>query len=427
MANVRGTDGTAVIWCHKGKTIGDELSWVDPSYYDKSRVGAALKVVYSQSSQNTQNGLPVVYLNQNNHWEGMGGGLATKSPVTLPAVSVPTLGSFASSGITFSGTIAPGMTQEYDYSYNDGSYIFRGTATTAGVFNYTIINTQQVKNWRGTVQSEWITYFPVEFHIYANSYLNQNANGGRFPDQSTVITQTVDGYTAPTYTITTTAPTRAGYTFLGWSTSSTATTPSYYGGGSYTGVLDGTSTLYAVWSLNTYNVSLTAGTGGSVSGGGTYNYGSTANISATPNAHYHFTNWSDGNTNASRTFMVSANVTLTAYFAADTHTVTLTAGTGGTVSGGGTYNYGSTANISATPNSGYKFVQWSDGNTSASRSLTVTGDVSLSASFEPAIATTNVKVNGAWTQGSVYIKVNGSWVESKKIYVKVNGNWVEGS
>ena len=50
--------------------------------------------------------------------------------------------------------------------------------------------------------------------------------------------------------IPTTIPTRSNYTFLGWSTSSSATTPSYYAGSTYTftGSTSGTThRLYAVW------------------------------------------------------------------------------------------------------------------------------------------------------------------------------------
>lgn len=43
----------------------------------------------------------------------------------------------------------------------------------------------------------------------------------------------------------------------------------------------------------------------------------------------------------------------------------------GTVTGAGTYHYGKTYTITATPASGWKFVKWSDGNTSASRTFTV--------------------------------------------------------
>ena len=54
----------------------------------------------------------------------------------------------------------------------------------------------------------------------------------------------------------------------------------------------------------------------------------------------------------------------------------------GTVSGGGSYSYGATATLKATPNTGYKFVKWSDGNTSATRTVTVTGTATYTATFE---------------------------------------------
>lgn len=123
----------------------------------------------------------------------------------------------------------------------------------------------------------------------------------------------------------------------------------------------------------------------------------------------------------------------------------------GYVSGGGVYSTNESASISATELSGYRFSSWSDGNTNASRSLTVTGDVSLTATFSLAIATLNVKVGGTWKSGSVYVKapltrnlnstlaqytnnelasrtvgdMTSTWTESKKIYVKINGTWVE--
>ena len=70
-------------------------------------------------------------------------------------------------------------------------------------------------------------------------------------------------------------------------------------------------------------------------------------------------------------------------YTVQTFTLTVNAGTGGTVTGGGTYNNQATATLTATPNSGYKFVKWSDGNTSATRTITVTGNATYTAYFEP--------------------------------------------
>lgn len=82
-----------------------------------------------------------------------------------------------------------------------------------------------------------------------------------------------------------------------------------------------------------------------------------------------------------------------------TFVISLTAGTGGTVSGAGTYNVGSTATIKATPNSGYRFVKWSDGNTNAERQITITSsdisanvtNLSYTATFEKTECTVNFK------------------------------------
>lgn len=55
----------------------------------------------------------------------------------------------------------------------------------------------------------------------------------------------------------------------------------------------------------------------------------------------------------------------------------------GYTTGSGTYNSGTALTISAHPYAGYKFVQWSDGNTSATRTITVTGNATYTAYFEP--------------------------------------------
>ena len=57
------------------------------------------------------------------------------------------------------------------------------------------------------------------------------------------------------------------------------------------------------------------------------------------------------------------------------------------MSGGGTYSEGSRITIKATPASGYAFDQWSDGNTSASRNIQVTQNLSLTATFKVADST----------------------------------------
>lgn len=64
------------------------------------------------------------------------------------------------------------------------------------------------------------------------------------------------------------------------------------------------------------------------------------------------------------------------------YTLSVTSDGNGTVSGGGTYEKGKSVTLTATPNSGYTFKQWSDGNTSASRTITINGDATYTAVFE---------------------------------------------
>ena len=75
---------------------------------------------------------------------------------------------------------------------------------------------------------------------------------------------------------------------------------------------------------------------------------------------------------------------------AETVRLTVSAGNGGKVKiGDGEYGAGgntdvapgTSVNISAQANAGYSFSQWSDGNTSASRSVTVSAAMTLTASF----------------------------------------------
>ena len=65
-------------------------------------------------------------------------------------------------------------------------------------------------------------------------------------------------------------------------------------------------------------------------------------------------------------------------------TLTITAGTGGWVNSevNGTYDEGSQVTIKAIPDEDYVFAQWSDGNTEATRVITITEDVSLQATFK---------------------------------------------
>lgn len=71
-----------------------------------------------------------------------------------------------------------------------------------------------------------------------------------------------------------------------------------------------TPTQYTI-TVNSANSSM-----GSVSGGGTYNSGSTATLTAIANSGYRFDHWQDNNTQNPRTITVTGNAAYTAYFVA---------------------------------------------------------------------------------------------------------------
>ncbi|MGM9826345.1 MAG: leucine-rich repeat protein [Paludibacteraceae bacterium] len=109
-------------------------------------------------------------------------------------------------------------------------------------------------------------------------------------------------------------------------------------------------------------------------------------LCAIPDEGYYFTGWSDGYANACRSIKVVSDTTLVANFAEKQQAQVLVGVESacknmGTVSGGGIFYQGDIVTITATPNSGYHFVEWSDGNSIANREINLTSDTTLFATF----------------------------------------------
>ena len=190
-----------------------------------------------------------------------------------------------------------------------------------------------------------------------------------------------------------------GYTFAGW----------------FTAQADGTQvqddaeltadlTLYAQWTANSYTVTFDANGGEGSMNQQTFTYDVKQTL--TPNTFtrtgYSFTGWNtqaDGNGSTygdkaevlNLTTEAGVNITLYAQWTANSYTVTLALADGCEGMGevaiapaaeGNRYEYGTQVTLTATANEGYKFVQWSDGDTNATRTITITGDLTLTATFE---------------------------------------------
>lgn len=192
----------------------------------------------------------------------------------------------------------------------------------------------------------------------------------------------VDGtgaYPAGT-TITLTATANPGYIFSHWNDGITSNPR--------TVTVNSNLSFTANFMASTYTITVNANpsNGGTVTGGGSYHYGETATLRATPNSGFTFVGWNDGSTELTHNVTVTGNATYTATFSQGVvtyYSVNLICNSSeGAVEGGGFYPAGSTITIQAIPNEGYFFEKWSDESTRNPRQITVNSDITLAAFFQ---------------------------------------------
>ena len=266
-----------------------------------------------------------------------------------------------------------------------GTYNHFGSATLTATpsTGYAFIN--WTKN--GTVVSTDATYtFTVEAagdyvaHFSQNSYA---INAVVTPEGSGTVTGTGNYIHGATATLTATA--NEGYTFVNWTDGNTAVSTDAI----YSFTVEGSKTLKANFSLNSYAISTTANpvAGGTVSGAGTYNHGTSVTLNATANEGYYFVNWTKNGTTVSTSTSYTVNVTGAADYVANfslyNYDITATANPteGGTVTGTGNYEHFETATLTATANEGYYFVNWTKNGTTVSTSTSYTVNVTGAADY----------------------------------------------
>lgn len=292
---------------------------------------------------------------------------------------------------------------------NTYTYAFAGWFDTSASSGGTQLTTATKVTSNKTWYARWTP-------TYKNYTVTWDGNGGT-PSKSSSSFHYNDALgTLPTAT-------RTGYTFKGWSTSKTDTVNV-----STTTKVTANVTYYAVWTINSYTWAFDAngGTGDTTK---TLNYNATlstlptASRASTAANNYTFAGWFDtdastGGTQLTTSTKCTGNKTWYARWTASTrqYKLTVTAGTGGTVSGGGTYNYNASATLKATANSGYHFVKWSDGNTSATRTVTVTKDATYTATFEQDpylnLDKTSLEFEASGGTQTVNVTSNVSWTVS---------------
>lgn len=207
------------------------------------------------------------------------------------------------------------------------------------------------------------------------------------------------------------APT--GYDFVGWYEGSNLVSTSL----SFTVTLTANRTLVAKYKIKSYTVNATSEdiNKGTVSPAGqTVEHGANATVVATPKAAYNFAGWYNGTTkvssNASYTFAVTANISLTAKFTIKTFTTTTANSTGGTASvNKSSVEYGGSAIWTATSSTGYNFSKWSNGSTANPLTVSnITANTHITPVFVLKSYTVTWNPNGGSVSPTSTTKTHGS-------------------
>lgn len=196
------------------------------------------------------------------------------------------------------------ITTEPNYSWSTtnqvkiATYTYNYTRGTSAVKRYLYASLADIDVVPGTMYASTTVSIP-KLASYTISY---NANGGSgAPSAQTK-------YYGKTLTLSTSKPTRTGYTFQGWATSSTGA-KAYNAGASYTA--NAGATLYAVWTANTYTISYNANGGSGAPSAQTKTYGVTLKLSTTKptKTNYNFLGWATSSSATSAQYASGANYT----------------------------------------------------------------------------------------------------------------------
>jgi len=303
-------------------------------------------------------------------------------------------GNFA---VTLLSNPAAGGTTMGSGSYVAGSSV---TVTASANAGYTFVNWTE----NGNIASTSSSYtFPLNANrtLVANYRIIPASQFAVILSSNPAAGGSTNGsgaYTAGS-SVTVTASANAGYTFVSWTDNGTIASTS----SSYTFPLSANRTLVANFTINTYTVTLSSNpaAGGTTTGAGSFNAGSSVTVTASANNGYTFVNWTEnGNiasTSSSYTFPLNANRALVANFAANTYTLNVTSANGTVVKNPNqaTYNNGTTVQLTATPNPGYTFTSWSGDATGSVNPLTVTmnANKNITANYTPTVAIGPGQVN----------------------------------
>lgn len=187
----------------------------------------------------------------------------------------------ASGGVTSTISAFTGAKRSSGSSSFTGTYSISGNGSATKTVTVTFRNFNTDNGDSATKTAS----FTVSVPAWTSYKITYNANGGSGAPGS----QTK--WKDQTLKLSTTKPTKTGHSFLGWSTSSSATSATYAAGANYTS--NAAATLYAVWKANTYTVTFNANGGTGAPASQTKTYGKTLTLSSTKptRTNYTFKGW----------------------------------------------------------------------------------------------------------------------------------------
>ena len=310
------------------------------------------------------------------NWTENGAVVSTQANYTFTVNSNRTLvanftGQSQQYTISVSANPNNGGTVSGDGTYYEGeSCTVRATPNTGYTFT----------NWteNGNVVSTQSRY---TFIVTGNRTLVAN-----FQAQGFTITATADPVNGGTVTgggtynsgqsCTLTATPATGYNFVNWTKNGQQVSTN----ATYTFTVTESATYVAHFQLQSFTISLSANpsNAGTVSGDGTYDYGTSCTVTAMPYQRYLFANWTENgtvvSTEQSYTFTVTANRNLVANFEIPMVEITTDVNPveAGTVTGAGTYHYGDEVTLTVVRNEDWAFQNWTENGEVISEEMTYT-------------------------------------------------------
>ena len=311
---------------------------------------------------------------------------------------------------TFSGSHATGYPTQHTY----GTATTLSTATKTG---YTFEGWHTDQECTQRVTSLGATAYTANIPLYAkwtaNEYTVTLNNQGATTAGAASVTATY-GDAMPS--IAGNLPTKTGYTFGGYYTTTNSGGTQYYnanGASARTWNIAENSTLYAKWTATNYTITYNTNGGNSIAQK-TYTIETATFDLPTPKKTGHtFAGWYDNeNLTGNKVTQVAkgstGNKTFYAAWTINQYTLTYSAGEGGSVTGnkasGAKYDYNTSITLTAKPSAGNVFVEWvNESGTMVSTAnpytFNLTANKTVKAEFAPP-TTVYLKPEGYWPDAS---------------------------